>query len=175
MQAEGTEFRAPESASDVDYRRGLRAEFDAVVLACGATQARDLPIAGRELGGIHQAMEFLPPANRVQQGDLDEPPVTAKGKNVVIIGGGDTGADCLGTSHRQGAASIHQFEIMPRPPEERATSTPWPTCTDDLPRQLCARGGRRAGLLRQHRAIRRPRTARSRTPRHEVERSTRVA
>jgi glutamate synthase (NADPH/NADH) small chain len=77
-------------------------------------------------------MEFLPWANRVQQGDdvLDadgQPPITAKGKKVVIIGGGDTGADCLGTSHRQGAASVHQFEIMPRPPEERADSTPWPT------------------------------------------------
>ncbi|MGB6049538.1 MAG: FAD-dependent oxidoreductase, partial [Rhodococcus sp. (in: high G+C Gram-positive bacteria)] len=75
---------------------------------------------------IYQAMEFLPPANRVQQGDYAEPPVSAKGKKVVIIGGGDTGADCLGTSHRQGAASVHQFEIMARPPEERATSTPWP-------------------------------------------------
>jgi glutamate synthase (NADPH) small chain len=110
----------------------LRSEFDAVVLSGGATDARDLPIPGRELAGIHQAMEFLPWANRVQLGDsvVDEdgqPPITAKGKRVVIIGGGDTGADCLGTSHRQGAASVHQFEIMPRPPETRADTTPWPT------------------------------------------------
>ena len=92
----------------------------------------DLPIPGRELEGIYQAMEYLPWANKVQQGDpvLDEdgqPPITAKGKKVIIIGGGDTGADCLGTAHRQGAASVHQFEIMPRPPETRADSTPWPT------------------------------------------------
>ena len=102
------------------------------MLAGGATDGRDLPIPGRELDGIHQAMEYLPWSNRVQQGDevLDDdgqPPITAKGKKVVIIGGGDTGADCLGTAHRQGAASVHQFEIMPRPPETRADSTPWPT------------------------------------------------
>ena len=110
----------------------LRSEFDAVVLAGGATAGRDLPITGRDLDGIHQAMEYLPWGNRVQQGDDvlgadGEPPITAKGKNVVIIGGGDTGADCLGTAHRQGAASVHQFEIMPRPPDTRAPSTPWPT------------------------------------------------
>ena len=110
----------------------LQEDFDAVVLAGGATAWRDLPIPGRELDGIHQAMEFLPWANRVQLGDpvTDAdglPPLNARGKKVVIIGGGDTGADCLGTSHRQGAASIHQFEIMPRPPETRADSTPWPT------------------------------------------------
>jgi glutamate synthase (NADPH) small chain len=110
----------------------LRLNYDAVVLAGGATDARDLPIPGRELDGIHQAMEYLPWANRVQQGDDvlgadGQPPITAEGKKVVIIGGGDTGADCLGTSHRQGAASVHQFEIMPRPPETRADSTPWPT------------------------------------------------
>ncbi len=103
-----------------------------MVLTGGATDWRDLPIPGRDLDGIHQAMEYLPWANRVQNGDPvvgddGEPPITAKGKKVVIIGGGDTGADCLGTVHRQGAASVHQFEIMPRPPEERADSTPWPT------------------------------------------------
>ena len=97
------------------------------MLSGGATAWRDLPIPGREHGGIHQAMEFLPWGNRVQQGDLDEPPITAEGKHVVIIGGGDTGADCLGTSHRQGAASIHQFEILPRPPDSRAPTNPWPT------------------------------------------------
>jgi len=97
------------------------------VLAGGATQWRDLPIPGREFKGIHQSMEFLPLANRVQQGDLEVAPLSAAGKRVVIIGGGDTGADCLGTSHRQGALSVHQFEIMPRPPAARAETNPWPT------------------------------------------------
>src|SRR3954469_4685269 len=132
MEAEGTEFRTSCNVGVDITAAELKAEFDAVVLAGGATAARDLPIPGRELDGIHQAMEFLPWANRVQHGDDvlgddGEPPITAKDKKVVIIGGGDTGADCLGTSHRQGAASIHQFEIMPRPPETRASSTPWPT------------------------------------------------
>jgi glutamate synthase (NADPH) small chain len=104
----------------------LRRDFDAIVLAGGATQWRDLPIDGRELDGIHQAMEYLPWGNRVQQHDITEAPISAAGKRVVIIGGGDTGADCLGTSIRQGAASVHQFEIMPRPPDTRADSTPWP-------------------------------------------------
>uniref|UniRef100_A0A5Q5BRQ6 Glutamate synthase [NADPH] small chain n=2 Tax=unclassified Mycobacterium TaxID=2642494 RepID=A0A5Q5BRQ6_MYCSS len=132
MEAEGTQFRTGVNVGvDISVAQ-LRSEFDAVVLAGGATAWRDLPIPGRELDGIHQAMEFLPWANRVQLGDPvtgedGEPPITAKGKKVVIIGGGDTGADCLGTSHRQGAASVHQFEIMPRPPETRADSTPWPT------------------------------------------------
>ncbi len=117
---------APTSASTSPPHE-LREQFDAVVLAGGATVARDLPIPGRELDGIHQAMEYLPLANRVQQGDLDASPIDAAGKHVVIIGGGDTGADCLGTAHRQGAASVHQFEIMPGPPDERAESTPWPT------------------------------------------------
>jgi glutamate synthase (NADPH/NADH) small chain len=100
-----------------------------VVLAGGATAWRDMPIPGRELDGIHQAMEYLPWGNRAQQGDLavEDVPINAHGRNVVIIGGGDTGADCLGTAHRQGAASIHQFEIMPRPPDHRDPSTPWPT------------------------------------------------
>lgn len=132
MEAEGTIFKAGVNVGVDITADELRERFDAVVLAGGATQARDLPIQGRELDGIHQAMEFLPWANRVQHGDpvTDEqglPPIHAHGKKVVIIGGGDTGADCLGTSHRQGAASVHQFEIMPRPPEERAGSTPWPT------------------------------------------------
>ena len=132
MAAEGTQFRPGVNVGvDITVAQ-LRLNYDAVVLAGGATAARDLPIPGRELDGIHQALEFLPWANRVQLGDdvLDEngqPPITAKDKHVIIIGGGDTGADCLGTSHRQGAASIHQFEIMPRPPETRADSTPWPT------------------------------------------------
>ncbi|GAB2646080.1 glutamate synthase subunit beta [Prescottella soli] len=127
MEAEGTVFRTGVNVGVDITAEELREQFDAVVLAGGATEARDLPIPGRELDGIHQAMEFLPIANRVQLGDLTEPTITAKGKKVVIIGGGDTGADCLGTSHRQGAESVHQFEIMPRPPEARADSTPWPT------------------------------------------------
>ncbi|MGE0216718.1 glutamate synthase subunit beta [Mycolicibacterium sp.] len=132
MRAEGTEFRTGINVGVDITAAQLRSDFDAVVLAGGATARRDLPIPGRELDGIHQAMEYLPWANRVQLGDpvTDEnglPPIHAKGKKVVIIGGGDTGADCLGTAHRQGAASVHQFEIMPRPPETRADSTPWPT------------------------------------------------
>jgi glutamate synthase (NADPH/NADH) small chain len=105
----------------------LRASHDAIVLACGSTQWRDLPIPGRELGGIYQAMEYLPPSNRVQLGDMEESPIDVEGKHVVIIGGGDTGADCLGTAHRQGAASVTQLEIMPMPPRERAADrNPWP-------------------------------------------------
>jgi glutamate synthase (NADPH/NADH) small chain len=132
MEAEGTVFKAGVNVGVDITAEQLLADFDAVVLAGGATAWRDLPIPGRELDGIHQAMEFLPWANRVQQGDdvLDadgQPPITAKGKKVIIIGGGDTGADCLGTVHRQGASEVHQFEIMPRPPEARAESTPWPT------------------------------------------------
>jgi len=132
MRAEGTEFRAGVNVGVDISAEELCAVFDAVVLAGGATAARDLPIPGRDLDGIHQAMEYLPWGNRVQEGDDvlgedGEPPITAKGKKVVIIGGGDTGADCLGTVHRQGAVNVHQFEIMPRPPDARAESTPWPT------------------------------------------------
>jgi glutamate synthase (NADPH/NADH) small chain len=126
MRAEGTEFRVNANVG-VDVGMSELREFDATVLAGGATVARDLPIPGRELGGIHQAMEYLPIGNRVQEGDLPAPTITAAGKRVVIIGGGDTGADCLGTAHRQGAASVHQFEILPRPPDLRAPNNPWPT------------------------------------------------
>jgi glutamate synthase (NADPH/NADH) small chain len=127
MEAEGTEFRpSVDVGTDITVAQ-LRAEFDAVVLAGGATAGRDLPAAGRELDGVHQAMEFLPWANHVQEGDLDAPPISAAGKDVVIIGGGDTGADCLGTSHRQGARSVTQLEIMPTPPEKRTEGMPWPT------------------------------------------------
>ena len=129
MSAEGTKFRTGvEVGADIPVA-DLQAGFDALVLAGGATAWRDLPIPGRELGGIHQAMEYLPWANKAQEGDLDpaDVPINAAGKRVVIIGGGDTGADCLGTAHRQGAASVHQFEIMPRPPDERADANPWPT------------------------------------------------
>ena len=129
MEAEGTTFRTGVAIGTDITLEQLRADFSAVVLAMGATITRDLPIPGRELKGIHQAMEYLPQANRAQQGDypIEQTPINAKGKRVVIIGGGDTGADCLGTAHRQGAVSVHQFEIMPRPPELRPSSTPWPT------------------------------------------------
>lgn len=126
MQAEGTEFRVNANVGDNVAVTELD-QYDAVVLAGGATAWRDLPIPGRELSGIYQAMEYLPWANKVQEGDLDEPPITAHGKNVVIIGGGDTGADCLGTAIRHGAAQIHQFEILARPPDGRPDVNPWPT------------------------------------------------
>jgi glutamate synthase (NADPH/NADH) small chain len=127
LEAEGVEFRCNVDVGVDVTGDQLREQFDAVVLAGGATAARDLTIPGREFVGIHQAMEFLPLANRVQEGDLDRSPIHAEGKRVVIIGGGDTGADCLGTSHRQGAISVHQFEIMPRPSESRPAENPWPT------------------------------------------------
>jgi glutamate synthase (NADPH/NADH) small chain len=127
LEAEGVEFRCNVDVGVDVTGNQLREQFDAVVLAGGATAARDLTIPGREFVGIHQAMEFLPLANRVQEGDLDRSPIHAEGKRVVIIGGGDTGADCLGTSHRQGAISVHQFEIMPRPSESRPAENPWPT------------------------------------------------
>ena len=127
MEAEGTRF-----VTGVDVGRDLsvedlRAGHDAVLLAMGATVPRDLPAPGRELTGIYPAMDYLVPSNRVQLGDLEQSPINANGKHVVIIGGGDTGADCLGTAHRQGAASVVQLEIMPRPSDERPSATPWPT------------------------------------------------
>ncbi|OLR94306.1 glutamate synthase subunit beta [Actinokineospora bangkokensis] len=127
MRAEGTEFTTGVDIGVDITAEQLRADHDAVVLAGGATQWRDLPIPGRELGGVHQAMEFLPLANRVAAGSLAEPAISAAGKHVVVIGGGDTGADCVGTSHRQGAASVTQLEIMPRPADARTDAFPWPT------------------------------------------------
>jgi glutamate synthase (NADPH) small chain len=127
MRAEGTHFRASVDVGTDVTADQLRADYDAVVLAGGATAWRDLPAPGREVEGVYQAMEYLPWANHVQQGDIDAPPITAAGKDVVIIGGGDTGADCLGTAHRQGAASVTQLEIMPTPPEKRTEGMPWPT------------------------------------------------
>ncbi len=129
MEEEGTRFIAGSCIGQPGHPSAddLRAEYDAVVLAGGSTQARDLPVPGRDLAGVHYAMEYLTPSNKVQEGDLGESPITATGKHVVIIGGGDTGADCLGTAHRQGAASVHQFEIMPKPPEGRdGVANPWP-------------------------------------------------
>jgi glutamate synthase (NADPH/NADH) small chain len=126
MQAEGTRFRTGARVGDNVAIAELQQSFDALVLACGATAWRELAVPGRELDGIHQAMEYLPLANRVQLGDLDRSPIDVRDAHVIIIGGGDTGADCLGTAHRQGAASVTQLEIMPRPPDERAASNPWP-------------------------------------------------
>ncbi|OGL58396.1 MAG: glutamate synthase [Candidatus Tectomicrobia bacterium RIFCSPLOWO2_02_FULL_70_19] len=128
MEEEGVVFR-PNSHIGVNVPAGkLRREHDALVLAGGATHPRDLPIPGRELKGIHFAMEYLPLQNRRCEGDTiaEEKFITAEGKHTVIIGGGDTGADCLGTVHRQGAASVLQLELLPRPPDERASSNPWP-------------------------------------------------
>ena len=127
MRLEGTVFKPGVNVGvDVTFTE-LQERFDVVVLAIGSTVARDLDIPGRKLGGIHQAMEFLPQANRVARGIAVADQITATDKDVVIIGGGDTGADCLGTSIRQGARSITQLEIMPTPPEGRPSSQPWPT------------------------------------------------
>ena len=127
MRAEGARCRAGIEVGGDITATDLRKRFDGVVGAAGATTARDLPVPGRELQGIYQAMEYLPLANKVQEGDFVTPPITAEGKHVVVIGGGDTGADCVGTAHRQGAASVTQLEIMPRPGEERSAGQPWPT------------------------------------------------
>jgi glutamate synthase (NADPH/NADH) small chain len=141
LEAEGVEFRcrvsvgrsAPEvegaAAPDAEVvsARALVDGFDALLLAGGATLPRDLPVPGRTLTGIHRAMDYLKPSNLVQEGLLAESPISAEGKHVIIIGGGDTGADCLGTVHRQRALSVHQLEIMPEPPTDRTGDNPWPT------------------------------------------------
>jgi glutamate synthase (NADPH/NADH) small chain len=127
MEKEGTRFRAGVDVGIELTGTDLRRKYDAVVLAVGATQWRDLNIKGRELKGVYQAMEFLPWGNKQALGEVEEPQINVAGKHVVILGGGDTGADCLGTSVRQGAASVTQLEIMPRPSDERPSSQPWPT------------------------------------------------
>ena len=127
MKDEGTNFRCGVEVGVKITGTQLRERYDAVVLATGSTIGRDLPVPGRELSGIHQAMEFLPQANRVARGGQVENQISAKGKHVVIIGGGDTGADCLGTAIRQQAKTITQLEIMPTPPDERPANQPWPT------------------------------------------------
>jgi glutamate synthase (NADPH/NADH) small chain len=128
MTEEGVVFKAGVDVGRAVTGEQLRAEFDAVVLTIGSRMPRDLPVPGRELPGTHFAMDFLTQQNRRVAGDRvpDDIAILATGKNVVVIGGGDTGSDCIGTSHRQGAKSVTSFEIMPRPPEERASSTPWP-------------------------------------------------
>ncbi len=127
MEREGTVFRTGVEVGDTLTGSQLRDRYDAVVLAIGATVRRDLPVPGREFGGIHQAMEFLPQANRVALGEEVDDQILATDKDVIIIGGGDTGADCLGTSVRQKARSITQLEILPNPGEERPENQPWPT------------------------------------------------
>jgi glutamate synthase (NADPH/NADH) small chain len=127
MEAEGTRFRNGVDIGGELTGKALRDRYDAVVLAIGSTVPRDLPVPGRELDGVMQAMEFLPAANRVALGEKVENQVVATDKDVIVIGGGDTGADCIGTAHRQGARSVTSLEIMPRPGEERPASQPWPT------------------------------------------------
>jgi glutamate synthase (NADPH/NADH) small chain len=128
LRKEGVQFRVKANVGLNVPLEKLRSEFDAILLAGGATLPRDLKVPGRELRGIHFAMEYLPLQNRRLAGDEipEDRFITAYGKRIVIIGGGDTGADCLGTAHRQGALSVHQFEILPKPPEERAADNPWP-------------------------------------------------
>ena len=128
MEAEGILFRTGVNVGVDLPTSELRREFDALVLCGGAGAPRDLPVPGRELAGIHFAVDYLTQQNKRCEGDHvpDEQFITAAGKRVVIIGGGDTGADCLGTAHRQGALSVHQFELLPRPPESRLPDNPWP-------------------------------------------------
>jgi len=128
MTAEGVVFQASADVGGSITGQDLRAKHDAVILAIGSRKPRDLAVPGRELSGVHFAMDFLTQQNRRVAGETvaDTGAILATGKHVVVIGGGDTGSDCIGTSHRQGAKSVTSFEIMPRPPEERATSTPWP-------------------------------------------------
>ena len=127
MEKEGTRFRPGVDVGGEITGDQLSSKYNAIVLAIGATQWRDLPIPGRDFKGIYQAMEFLPWGNKQALGEVENPPINVAGKHVVILGGGDTGADCLGTSIRQGAASITQLEIMPRPSDERPSNAPWPT------------------------------------------------
>jgi glutamate synthase (NADPH/NADH) small chain len=146
MEGEGIRFVVNAHVGKSLPVEDLQREFDAIVLAGGAEQPRDLPLPGRELRGIHYAMEFLPQQNKRCLGDEleSELDILAAGKRVVIIGGGDTGADCLGTTHRQKPLSVHQFEIMPMPPEKRAPQTPWPL----WPMQLRIEGAHEEGGVR---------------------------
>ncbi len=131
LLVEGVKFRTKAHVGKNISVAELREDYHVLLLTCGACAARDLPIAGRELNGIHQAMEYLPMQNRLCEGD-DRPAdfISAEGKHVVIIGGGDTGADCLGTANRQGCETVHQLEIMPKPPTVRAADNPWPEWPD---------------------------------------------
>jgi glutamate synthase (NADPH/NADH) small chain len=147
MVAEGVEFKTNSHVGVNVPIHNLRRDFDAILLAGGAEHPRDLKVPGRELKGIHFAMEFLPQQNKVCEGDSipEAERILATGKRVVIIGGGDTGADCLGTSHRQKALSVHQFELLPKPPDERSPSTPWPL----WPKQLRTETSHEEGGIRE--------------------------
>ncbi len=147
MAAEGVQFVTNGHVGVNISVEDLRREFDAILLAGGAEHGRDLKVPGRELKGIHYAMEYLPQSNRRVLGDQLDPnlDILATDKHVIIIGGGDTGADCLGTTHRQKPRSVHQFEIMPRPPEERSPQTPWPL----WPMQLRVEGAHEEGGVRE--------------------------
>ncbi len=127
MEQEGTRFRTGVNVGKDITGAQIRSRYDAVVIAIGATNWRDINVPGRDAVGVYQAMEYLPWGNKQALGEVDQPPINAAGKDVVILGGGDTGADCLGTAIRQGAKSVTQLEIMPRPTEERPTNQPWPT------------------------------------------------
>ena len=126
MAAEGVEFRVNQHVGESVKADDILAEFDAVVLAAGAEQPRDLPVTGRELDGVHFAMDFLTPQNKVVAGDVIPDQIKATGKHVVVIGGGDTGSDCVGTSNRHGASSVTQFELMPQPPAKENKELVWP-------------------------------------------------
>jgi glutamate synthase (NADPH/NADH) small chain len=144
MTAEGVSFQTRAHVGENVPAKDLRGEFDAILLTGGAESPRDLRVPGRELKGIHFAMEFLPQQNKRIAGDAVPDQILALDKRVVIIGGGDTGADCLGTCHRQKSRSVHQFEIMPMPPLERDASTPWPM----WPLQLRTESAHEEGGLR---------------------------
>jgi glutamate synthase (NADPH/NADH) small chain len=126
MQEEGIEFRTGVHVGVNHPAERLLQEYDAICLTGGSTQARDLNVPGRELDGVHLAMEYLPQQNRQLTGETVSDQISADGKRVVILGGGDTGADCLGTAHRQGAEIVRQFELLPEPPTERNDDNPWP-------------------------------------------------
>ncbi len=145
MEREGVVFKTRKHVGVNVPVEELRFEFDAILLAGGAESPRDLNVPGRELKGIHFAMEYLPQQNRHLAGDAVAGQILATGKRVLIIGGGDTGADCLGTSHRQRPASVHQFEILPMPPLERSPSTPWPL----WPIQLRTESAHQEGGIRE--------------------------
>jgi glutamate synthase (NADPH/NADH) small chain len=145
MSAEGVEFRPNSHVGGNVPVEDLRKEFAAILLTGGAEWPRDLNVPGRDLHGIHFAMDFLPQQNKVCEGDTVASQILATGKRVVIIGGGDTGADCLGTTHRQKPLSVHQFELLPMPPKERSPLTPWPL----WPMQLRIEGAHEEGGIRE--------------------------
>ncbi len=144
MQAEGVEFRVNQNVGENVNADDLLAEYDAVILAGGAEQPRDLPVPGRELDGVHYAMDFLTAQNKVVAGDSVPDQVKATGKHVLVIGGGDTGSDCVGTSNRHGAISITQFELMPQPPEQENKELTWP----DWPLKLRTSSSHEEGVER---------------------------